>query len=672
MADPFAQYIAPEPAAAAPDPFAQYIAPEAPAAAAPAPEKPGLLSRFADRVSGTVRGIGNTIVGGAKAAGEVLSDLPNAPGNFLTAAKNVPGNFVSAVKSPANFLRGDYSATSMMEPAERRRQLERGVDDMVTLGHGQKLADLIGRKIADTSAGRALGETPGNQLGATAASDQAAAPEFRQLGNVVGMAMPGATSHIAKEGGGFVSGLTSGLAAPTTALGRAAMAGGKSLAGYEATAPVLAGLSAGAEGHRIEAASDAATDPVGIGMSAISGLTNGKSEGLSPDVKRRLGLAPDDIRSSIVEGAKVRATKDIARDIVSAEGHKAKATDQARIRDTSDRLFQMTQENPELRKVWRESARKALPDIAEAKRQAAKPLDGKYAAVDQLTGGGVKLGDILDGFDSAAADAAKTASGQPQAARIRAVRDNFIQAYGKPGFDPTVDVGGVPAGEVVRRLSLAKGTEAQIAQVKDLAAAGIDREMRIPTAQFREEVTNLHKTADAALGQIEGTAKHEALSNLYDIGKGIIDKHLDESGLPATDLKALRKANNDYFLLSRAEAAIESRGIKEENRSGFRMPTTAHGALNATLPVAGMYAASNPHAIPHMVAAYALGHALPAIRSRLDWQIANMRPTARAAASSAIPLAPRAVQLGQQPSADGAALAAALSAAARQRNGQAP
>lgn len=582
--------------------------------------KPSLL----DRARGTISGIGSSIVGAGRALGTTFA----------------------------------HPLETLENPA-RRRQMERGLDDMVTLGYGQKLAKKVGDWTGDASFGDEQ-----------AAKDAAEAPEFRQLGNVAGIFTPGVTGKIAKEGGAFINALSSGIAAPTTALGRAALAGGKSIAGYEATAPALAGLSANASGHRLEAAGEAATDPVGLGMSTVAGLANGRSEGLAPEVQRRLGLPANDTRSSLIEGAKVRATKDIARDIVSAEGPKAKATDQLRIKETSDRLFKLTQENPELRKVWRESARKALPDIAEAKRVAARPLDGKYEAVDQLTGGGIKLGTILDGFDAAAEEAAKNASGQPQAARIRAVRDNFLKAYGKPGFDPTADIDGVPAGEVVKRLELARGTPGvadQIAQVKEIASGVIDRDMRIPTAKFRQEVTDLHKTAEDVLGQIEGTPKHQALSHLYEIGKGIIDKHLDESGLPATDLKELRKANDNYFLLSRAEAAIESRGIKEENRNtGFHLPRSASGALNMGMMGAVPFAVANPHHIPHLLAAYGLGHALPAIRSRIDWKLANMGPAMGPRPSLLPPLAPIAPQLGQPPAVDGANLAAALSASKQQ------
>ena len=90
----------------------------------------------------------NTFVGGARAVGE-------------TAAHPI-----DTITSPA-----------------RRRQFERGVSDMVTLGYAQKLAELLDPKFA-----------------ATAAPDQAAAPEFRSLGNLTGMALPGAASGLANAG----------------------------------------------------------------------------------------------------------------------------------------------------------------------------------------------------------------------------------------------------------------------------------------------------------------------------------------------------------------------------------------------------------------------------------------------------------------------------------------
>src|SRR5262245_9289252 len=140
------------------------------------------------RLKRGLHNIASTVKGGAKAVGEVASDI-----------RNVPENFVSAVKEPGRFLRGDFA-----EPAARRRQLEPGIDDMVTLVYGQRLAARIGNAAGDSPETAIGPETfgsvkpgeafagPGAPVPNTQAADQEAAPEFRQLGNLVGVGLPGA------------------------------------------------------------------------------------------------------------------------------------------------------------------------------------------------------------------------------------------------------------------------------------------------------------------------------------------------------------------------------------------------------------------------------------------------------------------------------------------------
>lgn len=397
------------------------------------------------------------------------------------------------------------------------------------------------------------------------------------------------------------------------------------------------------------------------------------------------GAARAALRSpTIVNKARQLATKDIGRDIISAEGPRAKVTDQKRIAEVNDRLFNLTQENPDLRSTWRKPAEKALPEIQAAKRAAAEPLDGLYDKADQLTAdtsgiprpeatelsgatrrlsnpnwptrpdspefgptaahngqGGVRLGDIIDGFEADAVAAGKKASGQAEAARFRAVKDNFIKAYGEPGFDPNkpINADGLTAGRALDMLEKAKArggnVDSQIAQVRKMATGGIDLDKRIPTKMFREEVTDLHKNAESAMGGLEGTARHEALARLYDTGKRIIDEHLDTSGLAPEELAQLRKANDQYFLLSRAEAAIESRGWKEANRQ----PGLAHSVNQAvhggSLAAAAGYGVMHPEALPAMAAAYGAAKVAPAVASRFNWALANQVPGA--AAGAAVP-----------------------------------
>lgn len=407
------------------------------------------------------------------------------------------------------------------------------------------------------------------------------------------------------------------------------------VAKFLAARPVAGALTGAAVSGGQTAAEDV-TAGVPIGEAAKDA---GKAALVGAGIGAAAGTAGS-AASKLIKNARGYAVQDIGNDIIAAEGPRARATDQKRIAEVNDRLYELTREKPELRSVWRESAEKALPKIAEAKRAAAEPLDGLYKAVDAKTGGGIRLGDVIQGFEKQAQEAGSMASGQPQADRLRAVAQNFIKAYG--GELPPAPPAQTMALQQVRN-GLAEriaggraspGSAADLASIdRQIAAAkgGPNMDAIIPTARFRQEVTNLHKTAEQAMGAIEGTAKHEALDELYRTGKQIIDQHLDASGIGDAQLAKLRKANDQYFLLSRAEAAIESRGWKEANRpTGLRMPRTVHGALHATLPMAVGYAAMNPHAIPEMLGAYALGHAAPAIASRANWALAGAAPGADA------------------------------------------
>lgn len=175
----------------------------------------------------------------------------------------------------------------------KRRQLLRGVDDMVTLGHGQRLAGAVGR---------ALGDTPDVDLQATEASDAEAAPDHRTGGSILAAPLPGAVSAIAKVPGviaGQAIARSPALAAAAAAVAPrsaplAALAGAtKSVAGYEATMPLTAALSAGAEGRRLDAAKEAATDPLGLALSGVigagAGVAGSAPERISARIQQDIG-----------------------------------------------------------------------------------------------------------------------------------------------------------------------------------------------------------------------------------------------------------------------------------------------------------------------------------------------------------------------------------------------
>ncbi len=248
-------------------------------AAEQAPEHPTILQR-AKRTAGD---LAETFVGGAKAVG-------------------------TGVVHPIDTI------TS----GPRRRQFERGIDDMVTLGYGQKLAARVGNlvdspdvAIGPETFGGGIAGSGGDPVANTQAKDQEVAPEFRQLGHLVGAGSPGATSGIAKAGMKGAQALLP-AAAGAKGLTAAALDAGRGLASYQLAAPVTTALSAGAEGDRVGAALDAATDPVGNalagGLGGAGSLARTAGEKLGNRIEETKGVKARRLIEERGGGAKVGLT----------------------------------------------------------------------------------------------------------------------------------------------------------------------------------------------------------------------------------------------------------------------------------------------------------------------------------------------------------------------------
>ena len=200
------------------------------------------------------------------------------PGFFDRAVASVKRG-VGAVSTVGSDLVRDPFGT-LRDPS-KRRELERGIDDVVTLGYGQRLAARVGNALGDVERGTSLNETrrfsgspttgDTSTPSAVEAQDAANAPDYRVAGNVAGSFLP---NPIAKVGGALAGRVFRGVPTPSipsaTAMGIA-----KGLGAYEATAPVSAALSADASGHRLDAARAAATDPLGVVASAAGGAVAG-------------------------------------------------------------------------------------------------------------------------------------------------------------------------------------------------------------------------------------------------------------------------------------------------------------------------------------------------------------------------------------------------------------
>lgn len=166
-----------------------------------------------------------------------------------------------------------WSPIDTITTPEKRRQLERGVDDIVTLGYGQKLAARIGNALGDVERGQSLDETKhfsrNYKQGDTdtpslvQATDAAVAPGYREAGSLAGMFIPGAGNAIGR-GGGAIAGKLIGPG--KTLLGNVVRGAGRTALGYELAAPAIAAASADAAGNRGEAALHAALDPAGLAM----------------------------------------------------------------------------------------------------------------------------------------------------------------------------------------------------------------------------------------------------------------------------------------------------------------------------------------------------------------------------------------------------------------------
>ena len=602
-----------------------------------------------------------------------LAEKPPEVRSFLDKTKDVASNVVSKVgqsfsnlgHTVASAARGAADLASpvssegglqvpfgkLADPAYRH-ELERGVSDTVTGGLAEKAANSVSPSFA-----------------ATRESDAAAAPNARALGQVVGTALPSPFNYLGGQAAKLVPG-----AGPLAAAA-------KGIAGYEASAVPQAVVSA-PSGHRAEAALDAATDPAGLVTSAtIPAVTSFLAKKLDVAAER----APE-----VQDAARKRAVKDLGKDITSAEGVSSSHTDKKRIAEVNDRLYDLADKNPELRQAFAEPAEAALPKIQVFKEKIAAPLDRLYDAIDEKTGG-LDPQQVVNDFRAQAKEAGKSVAGLDDADRLNKLADRFEKVYitdreapapatqqhgaGSPPLNENFwkeveratqqhGAGSPPLNENFWTTNPgAKGksepdVSGALAQLRKLrenakgvAAKAIDEQIgkleeegapktevspasamsldKIPTRVFRQEVTDLLKRSDSIMGAIEGTPRHEALQRLYEAGKSIIDKHIDNSGLPAEQVAQIRDINNGYFLVSRAEQAIESRGWKEANKPGYKFPTTVRQAVHGggLGGIAAAAAIGGPHAVVHAlpyVAGTALAtHALPKIMKSVNWDMAH-------------------------------------------------
>lgn len=344
------------------------------------PPKQSFIGRQVDRLAAGASRIGGTIASGAGAAVDMFGSLGHS-----------------------------------LEDPTKRRELERGVDNMVTLGYGQKAADWVSRKF----------DSPETQLGATKDSDQQAAPGYRELGEGAGMFLPGASS-LAGKLGGKLAGSGAGVGMAGASLGSRLLTGGaRGVAGYEATAPALAGLSADASGNRLASAADAATDPAGIAMSGVGGVGAAAGE-------KAIETAPGRVagrRAKEIASGETNAKAKTARQVVAKAG------------EGGEDLDELLQRDPRLGKMIDVKAGSAPGKVAEAvaakQDEIGGELDQMYGTM-QKHGAVVTPSDITTEFDKMLLGY-KNEGDLPAIAAAQRARAGFLATYGESADGLTAD-----------------------------------------------------------------------------------------------------------------------------------------------------------------------------------------------------------------------------------------
>src|SRR5262245_11531523 len=372
---------------------------------------PGLF----ERIGTGFQRMGHTIYAGA----EVLSRRPRQ----LAAAALAPeGKKLAAARDA-----GVGALQDVMDPA-KRRELERGVDNMVTLGYGQRIAARAGNALGDVERGTSLNETrrfapglfTGNVQGESMqeAADRAAAPGFQEAGTLLGIASPGVANAAGAAGGNLVR-MATAAAKPASLVGRTALGGLRGVAGYELSAPVVAAASADAEGKRLDALREAATDPAGIVLAGAAGSGSGALQRLT-------------------ETAPARVAKRRAADITTGEqnaGIKITRKVQERAGEEGERLSAVLADDPELEKLVSVKAGsnpgKVHKAVTSKIEQVNDELDEMYDAMEKA-GRVVTPTDIAVAFDKLLGQRLKAGDAE-QLAILRRARANFLNEYGNFG-----------------------------------------------------------------------------------------------------------------------------------------------------------------------------------------------------------------------------------------------
>lgn len=470
--------------------------------------------------------------------------------------------------------------------AARRRELERGVGDVVTLGYGNKAAEAVDKFAAQH--GFEPHMTPEQQ-----SRDAELAPEFRTAGQVGGSLLP---NPLGKAVGavGEVAGAVAGRAAPALVAGAAkvaakapaAVAGAaKNLATYEATAPAAAALSADASGHRLNAAREAAIDPAGLLISAGLGSAPALAKGTGHAVRELAERAPAAEAEQLMTG------------VMAGEGKHGRATTKAAklLTPKETDAVAVLRADKDLRDVSAKPAKEALPVFHDRLDQAGSKLDPHYDVVDKATGG-VSMHNLVNFLDDEAARLGQEPLNEQHVKAVEGIKRSALKAWA-PGMEEEL------AGR-------ARAIDMGLTPRKEIP------DVQVPTRAVRKMVTRLQKRGTEVINALNPGESSQMKADMAGMMKTFIDGHLDaaaeKSPQVAHAVEQIRDINKQYSAIASMTNAIEQRQWKEAtgatSAGGHIGNLLKHGGAVAAVP---MLMHGN---IPGAVGAVAAPHLLPAVK----------------------------------------------------------
>jgi len=486
---------------------------------------------------------------------------PSLAGRFKRGFGNAAATFAGGAHAVAETAAHPIDTITS---GPRRRQFVRGVDDMLTLGHGQRLAARVGNALGDTpdvaigpeTFGGGIAGSGGMPVPNTQAGDQAVAPEFRQLGNVAGVVGPGlgraAAGTLAEALGrralatGAAPGVVGNLAArastaPLGGLGEVLANAGQQAAGrlipglgaapgavrgmlgYQLSAPAAAGLSADAEGDRVGAALDAATDPFGNLVAGGLGAA--------------IGGAPDRVANRIV--------KDVPHGEATAKLSTAKKFE-ARIGPDGEFLQNMLDRDPKLERQLAISAKSNPKKVAETAQGRIERYDAAndrlYDKIDNAPDrrfvSGPDVGRPIGGIDVHAIDQAL--------AKLEATAKDKMQ-LGQTG----------PVAKVRAALAEAYG------EVMEDGSKKVVPGTVKPSRDVRSFASNdIGKVAFAGDPNIDPPERIRAQQRMYRAVTDVIEDAA-KGRLSPGEVAKLKTANRDLSILVPMRDALKERAAKE-------------------------------------------------------------------------------------------------------------